>query len=105
PFTSHATPLYPHSSPTRRSSDLPTIVRAPLKQIDLFPRIQPHIDHENGPIRRATHQAKRVAKACRVDFRPVIVHPHIGIVHRDRSEEHTSELQSRENLVCRLLLE
>src|SRR5690606_41879649 len=26
-------------------------------------------------------------------------------VSRDRSEEHTSELQSRENLVCRLLLE
>src|SRR5690606_40491310 len=25
--------------------------------------------------------------------------------YRDRSEEHTSELQSRENLVCRLLLE
>src|SRR5436309_9041181 len=25
--------------------------------------------------------------------------------HRHRSEEHTSELQSRENLVCRLLLE
>src|SRR5690606_41493909 len=28
----------------------------------------------------------------------------VGILH-DRSEEHTSELQSRENLVCRLLLE
>src|SRR5690606_40652027 len=27
------------------------------------------------------------------------------IVTTDRSEEHTSELQSRENLVCRLLLE
>src|SRR5690606_41610023 len=26
-------------------------------------------------------------------------------VWKDRSEEHTSELQSRENLVCRLLLE
>src|SRR5690606_41441386 len=29
-----------------------------------------------------------------------------GVIHRDikpRSEEHTSELQSRENLVCRLL--
>src|SRR5690606_39565856 len=26
-------------------------------------------------------------------------------VHDQRSEEHTSELQSRENLVCRLLLE
>src|SRR5690606_41745818 len=28
-----------------------------------------------------------------------------GIVSSLRSEEHTSELQSRENLVCRLLLE
>src|SRR5690606_40783066 len=28
-----------------------------------------------------------------------------GERHRVRSEEHTSELQSRENLVCRLLLE
>src|SRR5436309_7356834 len=28
-----------------------------------------------------------------------------GGSHRYRSEEHTSELQSRENLVCRLLLE
>src|SRR5690606_41748178 len=26
-------------------------------------------------------------------------------IHHGRSEEHTSELQSRENLVCRLLLE
>src|SRR5690606_41950797 len=34
-------------------------------------------------------------------------HPHgaAGARHPDRSEEHTSELQSRENLVCRLLLE
>src|SRR2546429_6984424 len=28
-----------------------------------------------------------------------------GVVHRRRSEEHTSELQSRLHLVCRLLLE
>src|SRR5690606_41133672 len=28
-----------------------------------------------------------------------------GARHEARSEEHTSELQSRENLVCRLLLE
>src|SRR5690606_41676604 len=28
-----------------------------------------------------------------------------GVVTDSRSEEHTSELQSRENLVCRLLLE
>src|SRR5690606_40388709 len=29
----------------------------------------------------------------------------VGMDNIDRSEEHTSELQSRENLVCRLLLE
>src|SRR5690606_40646324 len=41
-----------------------------------------------------------------VEFRPglrnpMALRPQFG----DRSEEHTSELQSRENLVCRLLLE
>src|SRR5690349_22856442 len=29
----------------------------------------------------------------------------VGLQHLDRSEEHTSELQSRRDLVCRLLLE
>src|SRR3712207_8468531 len=29
----------------------------------------------------------------------------VGLLRRDRSEEHTSELQSRQYLVCRLLLE
>src|SRR6266700_8031042 len=32
-------------------------------------------------------------------------HRHAAPGHPGRSEEHTSELQSRENLVCRLLLE
>src|SRR5436309_4709555 len=34
-------------------------------------------------------------------------HAHLAApaIEHDRSEEHTSELQSRENLVCRLLLE
>src|SRR5690606_17565828 len=31
--------------------------------------------------------------------------PHSSLLDNTRSEEHTSELQSRENLVCRLLLE
>src|SRR5690606_40178769 len=34
---------------------------------------------------------------------PIIAQP--AMPPRKRSEEHTSELQSRENLVCRLLLE
>src|SRR5690606_41804181 len=29
----------------------------------------------------------------------------VAVLGEDRSEEHTSELQSRENIVCRLLLE
>src|SRR5690349_23151705 len=29
----------------------------------------------------------------------------MGLAHAERSEEHTSELQSRRDLVCRLLLE
>src|SRR5690606_41563586 len=36
---------------------------------------------------------------------PAAVEAHLGARGRCRSEEHTSELQSRENLVCRLLLE
>src|SRR3712207_7476077 len=31
--------------------------------------------------------------------------PHVHLDHGERSEEHTSELQSRQYLVCRLLLE
>src|SRR5690606_40245760 len=38
-----------------------------------------------------------------VPVEPVGVQPAVG--ENERSEEHTSELQSRENLVCRLLLE
>src|SRR5690606_27863842 len=40
--------------------------------------------------------AKEVVSKVRAGVGPALIH---------RSEEHTSELQSRENLVCRLLLE
>src|SRR5690606_40261971 len=36
---------------------------------------------------------------------PVLLGTRMICPHTRRSEEHTSELQSRENLVCRLLLE
>src|SRR5690606_42058493 len=38
-------------------------------------------------------------------FKAAVRSPAIHRCHQHRSEEHTSELQSRENLVCRLLLE
>src|SRR5690606_42077175 len=44
---------------------------------------------------------ERGRKALLID-RPV---PDVAVEVAIRSEEHTSELQSRENLVCRLLLE
>src|SRR5690625_6439617 len=36
-------------------------------------------------------------------LRDVVVHVHVGRTDERRSEEHTSELQSRGHLVCRLL--
>src|SRR2546430_13519716 len=45
---------------------------------------------------RATHEPVRLDATGRVVS---------GTWARDRSEEHTSELQSQSNLVCRLLLE
>src|SRR5690606_41475431 len=64
-----------HSFPTRRSSDLALVI---LADIHLFTLL-----------------------AAAATDRTFLFDPQVG----DRSEEHTSELQSRENLVCRLLLE
>src|SRR5690606_41058944 len=52
----------------------------------------------------------RYAHRCVAGHRPRTHHCHVAAHHlcaaeQTRSEEHTSELQSRENLVCRLLLE
>src|SRR5690606_41226197 len=53
-----------------------------------------HCDHGHDPGRRHQHVRQRTVHSdC--DCRQYVC----------RSEEHTSELQSRENLVCRLLLE
>src|SRR5688572_32118060 len=45
------------------------------------------------------------AAAARMIALPVLVSPVKVIALMPRSEEHTSELQSQSNLVCRLLLE
>src|SRR5690606_41528282 len=72
-----------HSFPTRRSSDLETGAdRGPVRQYRRGGvRLRHRAAEPRGPVQR------------RVRRQP------------GRSEEHTSELQSRENLVCRLLLE
>src|SRR5438094_6554575 len=87
---------YLHSFPTRRSSDLPTLLFLPVEsKHDLRPRIQ----SAGGQIRDMHSQ--RVMGVHILRCTPSIEAP----MHHRRSEEHTSELQSPYDLVCRLLLE
>src|SRR3712207_6975101 len=59
-----------------------------------------------APRRAAPREAHRTVLTGRSRrARRRSVDPGAGVGHRVRSEEHTSELQSRQYLVCRLLLE
>src|SRR5690606_42143813 len=83
-----------HSFPTRRSSDLDGVFRTQLRQ-DPTGQLLAQL---NAPLVKT------------VNIPDYALHEYFMLVKRDqasqgRSEEHTSELQSRENLVCRLLLE
>src|SRR5699024_11348406 len=86
-FLCPCNPRLLHSFPTRRSSDLP-----PVRDRGSGPGArEPRADlsaETNPPLARASVGADR---AC--------------LEKKGRSEEHTSELQSRFDLVCRLLLE
>src|SRR5690606_42046796 len=98
-------PLLLPPSPTRRSSDLETMLRlggplttaiaiacllVPTAYVVLAARVRKPL---------AVWSVSLALPQWRLALAQVI----IGTVNR--SEEHTSELQSRENLVCRLLLE
>src|SRR5207247_10071183 len=91
------------SFPTRRSSDLEiskTERSAAQSSEQDYPGRLQRVDAGARPlfldgIRPQVHAAPEHARSRRA-----------GIVHaQERSEEHTSELQSRVDLVCRLLLE
>src|SRR3712207_7716208 len=58
------------------------------------------------PVRTAAEEVRDRVGPARGDVHRPAVRAHIHRARRvDRSEEHTSELQSRQYLVCRLLLE
>src|SRR5438093_9706232 len=88
------------SFPTRRSSDLvepPAVARPPIGCVlrrHLVLRVVP-------PALRLRLAARRLPVPAEV---PLVGTTRDPVLHR-RSEEHTSELQSLTNLVCRLLLE
>src|SRR5690606_41727872 len=94
-----------HSFPTRRSSDLGPYPHPPrLESIDLPPHDPPHLPLlRNGISALTSINASLMDNIWQV---PQTVETLIATVTESavRSEEHTSELQSRENLVCRLLL-
>src|SRR5690606_39044196 len=60
----------------------------------------------NGAHERHRVVGRTIVAHDKFDVRVVaIIHRWKEFFQKERSEEHTSELQSRENLVCRLLLE
>src|SRR5207244_10986604 len=98
-FHSPPPPRDLHSFPTRRSSDLrwySSAITAPERP----PRIP------SSTIRAVSRL--RTASPWRADCRLASsseAAPRTAVRRRTRSEEHTSELQSPDHLVCRLLLE
>src|SRR5690606_41733048 len=89
---------HPHSFPTRRSSDLKDRTSPARPRGQALPPGRPGPARQGVPYGSAASFPGRMPTLA-ID-RPV---PPTG--GAGRSEEHTSELQSRENLVCRLLLE
>src|SRR5699024_12729905 len=84
-----------HSFPTRRSSDL------------LSPRLQGNQQKncvQRGGYRGGDRQSRHPQGLCEYHAQTQVGQNGNGPGHQ-RSEEHTSELQSRFDLVCRLLLE
>src|SRR5690606_42078237 len=73
----------------------------PISRPDRQPR--PRRSAQRLPVRRAA-RGQGGAGAARAVHADAVHGGGVGCAHA-RSEEHTSELQSRENLVCRLLLE
>src|SRR5439155_25320919 len=91
------------SFPTRRSSDLLEIVR---ESASLNPADPPELALEKlgTLVSGAPDVARRVASAVGLAEDEFSL-DEIYWGARKRSEEHTSELQSRGHLVCRLMLE
>src|SRR5206468_10672633 len=102
-FYYSAAPRYLHSFPTRRSSDLVRAIHQEVVRQAAFEiRVAHDVDarlriparrfvDDAGPDDLALHRPRERGRQLLAPAR--------------RSEEHTSELQSRSDLVCRLLLE
>src|SRR5207249_10704665 len=92
---------HPHSFPTRRSSDLASLNRrfSSGLQTQLSYTFSKSIDNNSGVY------PFDGANSVTLDSFNSSAERGLSNFSRKRSEEHTSELQSRFDLVCRLLLE
>src|SRR5690606_41992851 len=95
----HRAPLYLHSFPTRRSSDLL-----------LSENVIPHTFFNYIFLNKKQFEKGEIPSEVMLHEQTHAIQKHsLDVIFVEflqiRSEEHTSELQSRENLVCRLLLE
>src|SRR2546430_17414047 len=84
------------------------MIRRPPRST-LFPyttlfRSLPHLQFDRGVVHGAIRRDGAIGEVGQVLHRPRIADV-VRVVLVERSEEHTSELQSQSNLVCRLLLE
>src|SRR5690606_41399159 len=99
-FSCSGAPRDLHSFPTRRSSDLTSTTNWRwLMAMHSCWRKSLGISGPTSPPLPARHARYSHEKCAALERRLLPPRP------LKRSEEHTSELQSRENLVCRLLLE
>src|SRR5690606_33736990 len=81
-------------------------VRLPQLRLDeLLEELQGRIDAARGTRDRVHSLLEAVLSVGRELDLEQVLHSIVDAAAALRSEEHTSELQSRENLVCRLLLE
>src|SRR5438874_7434660 len=94
-YQCHADPPDLNSFPTRRSSDLRE------RQPRLLDRLFVRRDDDGGPPRGLSRRVQGGRRVRGSSGRLLVGTP----ANSARSEEHTSELQSRRDLVCRLLLE
>src|SRR5690606_41555201 len=93
------------SVPTRRSSDLTTIRRRRHAESPSWSSSRPRVRNRLRRQFKGVHSMKRALKLLGLTLVMALVAACGGGEGAGtRSEEHTSELQSRENLVCSLLL-
>src|SRR2546427_9581184 len=82
------------------------MIRRPPRST-LFPYTTLFRSYSNAEVQEslaALDRAGRFSKV-RLEVKPEAAGLHLTFILEPRSEEHTSELQSQSNLVCRLLLE